>query len=113
MIFKLGSVFTAVTVAVVATLVNVKPVTAVPAGTVALENWLLDTIVPQIMPNSTTNWQPIFDNGIIAPDVKVTFNGRAFTGRDNMRASYLCSSSALANYLILACHLNFRLFGHN
>ena len=66
------------------------PVIAVPAGTVALENRLL-VIVPQIMPNSTTNWQPVFDNGIIAADVKVTFNGRAFAGRDNMQVSHSLS----------------------
>ncbi|RXW19502.1 hypothetical protein EST38_g6361 [Candolleomyces aberdarensis] len=83
--FKLTTAFGAVAVALTTTLMNVTPAVAKPAGTVALENWMLD-IIPQIFPNTTTNWQPLFDNDIIVPDVKLTFNARTITGRDSMRA---------------------------
>ncbi|KAJ2916724.1 hypothetical protein MD484_g3686, partial [Candolleomyces efflorescens] len=83
--FKLTTALGAVAVALTTALVNVTPVAAKPPGVVALENWMLD-IIPQIFPNTTTNWQPLFDNEIIVPDVKLMFNARTITGRDSMRA---------------------------
>ncbi|KAF6746860.1 hypothetical protein DFP72DRAFT_1175286 [Ephemerocybe angulata] len=72
------------------------PVYSKPAGTIALEEWF-KSVVPQIFPNSTTNWQAAFENGLLDPNIKATLNGRAFTSLAEMRGYWSAVSAQIAS----------------
>ncbi|KAG2018471.1 hypothetical protein CC2G_007899 [Coprinopsis cinerea AmutBmut pab1-1] len=83
MFFKLSSPLTLVLAALSTTLI-VPSHAQIPAGTTALAEWFTN-LIPSVIPNTTTNWIPPFEDGTFAEDIVVHFNGRVIEGRENMK----------------------------
>ncbi|KAJ3521538.1 hypothetical protein NMY22_g12271 [Coprinellus aureogranulatus] len=73
------------------------PVSAIPAGTVALEEWFI-SVIPRIFPNATDNWQKTFEDGTLDPNIVFKMNAaEATTGLASMRAYWNATNSLIVS----------------
>jgi hypothetical protein len=63
---------------VLAVLFHTSPASAIPAGTVALQEWFLD-VIPRVFPNATDNWQTPFEDGTLDQNIVFKMNDAAAT----------------------------------
>lgn len=73
---------------------HVSPVSAIPAGTIALQEWFVG-VIPRIFPNSTDNWQGSFEDGTVDSNIIFKMNAAdATTGIAAMRVRGMESPDA-------------------